>query len=425
MHLPAGSALLLALGALAGSACGESESRPSVAGTPVADAAPAASTSADRPGESLQESKAGTVDGPQRPTADPDTEYDRGAALAAARRFADARRVFEEAARLAPTDGSLAAAVAMFADVDAKRISEDVVQRLFQAGQHANAGRWVEAHAEIDGAIELAPRYARAHGLRGTLWLEQGRPADALNAFEQVVRLDPGFAEGYYNRGATHQALDQHDQAIADHSRAIELQPDFWDAYASRGLAHQNRGLKRGSKPDLTAAMADYTQAHELNAGAVEPLYLRGVLYALAEQWDDAEADFTAVIERDAAHAGAYYNRGLAHQQQGGDDRAVADYTKAIELDPADPKPLINRGMLYAKQQSYERAITDADKAASLAPTLLNPHFNKGQALERMGRQKEAAAEYRTLLKKAGADDSDLPRQARQRLAAIEKSPEY
>jgi len=101
----------------------------------------------------------------------------------------------------------------------------------------------------------------------------------------------------------------------------------------------------------------------------------------------------------------------------------VADYTKAIELDPADPKPLINRGMLYAEQKSYERAIADDDKAASLAPALLNPHYNKGQALEQMGRPKEAAAEYRILLQKAGPDDSALARQARQRLAVIEKSP--
>jgi len=78
--------------------------------------------------------------------------------------------------------------------------------------------------------------------------------------------------------------------------------------------------------------------------------------------------------------------------------RAVADYTKAIELDPAAPESLINRGMLYAKQKSYERAIADYDEAASVAPAMINPHYNKAQALERMDRPKEAAAQCRILL---------------------------
>lgn len=351
---------------------------------------------------------------------DPDSAYDKGAALAAAGRFADARQIFDEAARLASTDGSLAAAVAILRDLAANRISEDAVKRLFQAGQHANAGRWAEAHADVDEAIRLAPDYARMYGLRGTFLLHQGKPEEALKAFDQVVKLDPEFAEGYYNRGATQAALNQHDAAIADFTRAIELQPDFWDAYANRGSSYQNRGLARQNQQDMLAAMADYTKSHDLAPRAVEPLYLRGVLYALTEQWNDAETDLTAVIERDATHAGAYYNRGFAYQNQGGDDRAIADYTKAIELDPADPAPLINRGLLYAKQKSYERAIVDADKAGSLAPALLNPHYNKGQALEQMGRPKEAAAEYRILLQKAGPGEGAFATLARERLAEIE-----
>ena len=425
MSLPRGSALLLALGAIVSLACGGGEPRASAGASAVVKSTPtaAASPSTARPIPSPEGSKTGPADGLQKATFDPDAEYDKGAALAAARRFADARQVFEEAARLAPMDGSLAAAVAMFDDLAAKRISEDVVQRLFQAGQDANAERWAEAHADLDEAIRLAPGYARAHGMRGTLLLLQGKPADALKAFDQVLKLDPAFAEGYFNRGAVYAELRKYDLAIADYTRAIELQPDYWYAYANRGTAHLNRGLARDNTQDAQDAVADFTKAHELNPGAFEPLYQRGLLYALAEEWGAAAADFTAVIERNPGYALASYNRGLAYQNLGADDRAVADYTKAIELDPADPKPLINRGLLYAKQKSYERAIADADKAASLAPALLNAYYNKGLALEQMGRPKEAAAQYRILLQKAGPDDSALAGQARQRLAVIEKAP--
>lgn len=423
MSLRRGGAVLAVLGALMSPGCGREQPGASAAAgeaaksPPAAAAPPAAAVPIPSPGGSTT----GSTEASQKGPFDADAEYEKGAALAAARRFAEAREVFEAAARQAPKDGSLAAAVAMFADLAAKTVSEDVIQRLFQAGQHANAGRLAEAHADVDEAIRLAPEYPRAHGLRGTLWLEQGRPADALKAFEEVVRLDPGGAEGHYNRGATYSALQRHDAAVADFSRAIELKPDFWDAYANRGVARQTRGVASENRQDILDARADYTKAHELNPGAVEPLYLRGMLYATAAEWADAAADLTQVIARNDAHAGAYYNRGLAFQKQGDDNRAIADYTKAIELDPAGPAPLINRGMLYAKQQRYEGALADYDKAASIAPKLLNPHYNKAQALERMNRAKEAAAEYRLLLAKAGSDGGEMARLARERLAVIEK----
>ena len=239
MTLPRSGGLLLALGVIVWPACGGGESGTSAGTGAVTKSTPAAtaSTPTAPPASSPEVSKAGSADTSQKGTLDPGAEYDKGAALAAARRFADAHQVFEEAARLAPTDGSLAAAVAIFRDLAAKHISEDVVQRLFRVTEHANAQRWAE-------------------------------------------------------------------------------------------------------------------------------------------------------------------------------------------IDPADPSPLINRGMLAARQKHYERAIADYDKAASVAPAMINPHYNKAQALERMDRAKEAAAEYRILLQKAGSLDNDLVRRARQRLAVIEKSPE-
>ena len=63
--------------------------------------------------------------------------------------------------------------------------------------------------------------------------------------------------------------------------------------------------MARLSKPDLLAAMADQTKAHELNSAAADPLYRRGELYALAEQWNEAKADFAAAIERELQKNGA------------------------------------------------------------------------------------------------------------------------
>ena len=109
MSLPRSGGLLLALGAIVWPACGGGESGTSAGASAVAKSTPAtaASTPTAPPASSPGGSKAGSAETSQKGTFDPGAEYDKGAALAAARRFADARQVFEEAARLAPADGCL------------------------------------------------------------------------------------------------------------------------------------------------------------------------------------------------------------------------------------------------------------------------------------------------------------------------------
>lgn len=351
---------------------------------------------------------------------DAEAAHDRAAALAAAGKFDEAQAIFEAAARQHALDGTLAAAVAILQDRRAGRVPDAAVQRIFQAFDRANADAWKAAFDHIDHALTLAPGYARVHAARGSLLLMQDRAADAIAPFDRALALDPKLAEAFFNRGVAYSLLEQHDRAIADFTRATELQVNFVAAYTHRGTAYLNRALSRGNAHDITLASADYGKAHQLAPRDPEPLFQRGVLNALTEQWPAAEADFTQVVALDERYPDAYYNRGLAVQQQGADARALADYTKAVDVNPADPKPLINRGLLYAKQKKYEAAIADYDRALALGAGFVNTYYNKGQALEAMGRPADAMAQYAIVVSK-GTPASALVQQARQRLAALQR----
>jgi tetratricopeptide (TPR) repeat protein len=263
---------------------------------------------------------------PTAPRTASEAEYDRGASLAAAGKFKEARATFEAAAKADPGNGSLAAALAILQDADKGRVAIEVVQRIFRATQHATDGRWTDAHAEADAALRRAPQYPRAHAAKASLYVSQGQYAQAVKALDQAVALDPGFAEAYYNRGAVRAELQQIDAAIADYDRAIELQPSYWYAYRNRGSAHTH---KRNSR----AAIADYTKALELRPQDVETRLLRAVVNMAMRQWDAAMPDLSRVIELDPAHAPALYHRGLVYEQKGDVARAKADYAAAIKSD--------------------------------------------------------------------------------------------
>jgi len=54
-----------------------------------------------------------------------------------------------------------------------------------------------------------------------------GRYEEALADFNRAIELDPGDPEHIAGRGQTYQAMGRYDEAQADFSRAVELDPGY------------------------------------------------------------------------------------------------------------------------------------------------------------------------------------------------------
>ena len=63
----------------------------------------------------------------------------------------------------------------------------------------------------------------------------------------------------------------------------------------------------------------------------------RGTAHVSKKEYDRAIADFTEAIEIDPKHVSAYNDRGVAHASKGDYARAIADVTQAVELSSAKP----------------------------------------------------------------------------------------
>ncbi len=77
--------------------------------------------------------------------------------------------------------------------------------------------------ADLNQALQLDPLMAVAHYNRGTLLMQLGAHADALDALNEALRLDPTLGAAYFNRGFIHYTLGNEAAAIADLSRAGQL----------------------------------------------------------------------------------------------------------------------------------------------------------------------------------------------------------
>jgi tetratricopeptide (TPR) repeat protein len=140
----------------------------------------------------------------------------------------------------------------------------------------------------------------------------------------------PGHAMYYSNRGDNDLKNGNYDQAIAEYTQAIDLDPSLTSFYYNRGLAY-------GSKKDYDNAISDFSQVIKMNPRDEGAYFERGFVYAMKGSLELAIADFSQVIQLDPGDAYAYNNRGLAYEKIGQKDKAIKDFERALEL-TTDPK---------------------------------------------------------------------------------------
>src|SRR3546814_21157650 len=103
-------------------------------------------------------------------------------------------------------------------------------------------GRFAEAVADLDKAIELDPFDDWAFLSRGDAFLELGEAERALADYGQVIELEPENPAGYSHRRDALLDLGRRDDALADIEIALRLAPDTSDNYVRRGIVLVDQG---------------------------------------------------------------------------------------------------------------------------------------------------------------------------------------
>ena len=171
----------------------------------------------------------------------------------------------------------------------------------------------------LHGSNPYRPENAPAYGTRGRAYLFKDDYDQAIADCTEAIRLDPAFSEAYDVRAAAYKYIAANDQAIADYTALILLNPDaYW---------HRCRGDFYREMADYDKAIADYTEAIRLAhyielklkgtyegklRGTNEHLLAyrnRGRAYLFKDDYDQAIADFTEAIQIDPEFSAAHCPR--------------------------------------------------------------------------------------------------------------------
>ena len=163
-------------------------------------------------------------------------------------------------------------------------------------------------------------------------------------------------------------------------------------------LLYSDRGVLLGSKNELDAALADYSEAIRLDPSKFGALNNRGNLYTNRGQFDLALNDFAQAIKVNPSFAASFNNRGVAYKAKGDYDRAIQDFDEAIRLDPKDAAAFNNRGLAYKHKGDYDHAVQDFGQAIQIDPNYLFAYWNRGDMYREKKDFRRAMGDYHKAL---------------------------
>jgi tetratricopeptide (TPR) repeat protein len=246
------------------------------------------------------------------------------------------------------------------------------VETLFaQAVTHHRAGRLAEAGKLYQAVLAAAPEHAPALHLLGTLALEIGQGAAAIDLIAAAIAIDAGIAAYHNDLGEALRRAGRLDEAGEHYAQALALEPGSAAALCNLGLLAQSRG-------DHEMAIEQYRRALLLDPGLGVAQRNLGAALLESGELEAAAAELELAYERDPAHPAALLNLGNLRQAQDRYDEAIGLYRTLLATDPAHVPALINLAEALQRQGRPDLALPSFERALELAPDLPAAQWSTG-----------------------------------------------
>ncbi len=143
--------------------------------------------------------------------------------------------------------------------------------------------QYEEALTEIEQALRLDNKHARAYMVRALIYRAREQYTKAMHELNQAIKADEMYVEAYLNRANLYIVQKQHDKAMADLGVAIKLFPHDARPVYSLGNMLMHMG-------DMERAQRYLEKATQLDAKLGDAYFDLGHIYDKKGDWEKAQA---------------------------------------------------------------------------------------------------------------------------------------
>ncbi|HHT9127023.1 MAG TPA: tetratricopeptide repeat protein [Candidatus Brocadiia bacterium] len=151
--------------------------------------------------------------------------------------------------------------------------SDNDAAKHFNTGiESAKKGNLDEAITSWKKAIEIDPKFIKAHNYLARSYYTKERFDDALSEYKTVTELDPADAMAQASIGFVYRMKEMYDDAIAACNKALQTDPRLAAAYNCIGLSYTQKKM-------YAEAVNAFKSALEINPNYADALFGLGVAY--------------------------------------------------------------------------------------------------------------------------------------------------
>jgi tetratricopeptide (TPR) repeat protein len=250
-------------------------------------------------------------------------------------------------------------------------------------------GKMAEAAAAFSKEIVQDPKNLDAMQMDGVSLFREGKSSEAIPLLEQAHRSVPNAnVDPNYVLGLCYMDTRRYDDARKAFAGQYSFPPDSAPAYllAARMLMRRDY---------LPVAEESARKALALNPALPQAHLLLGEIELAHGQSVDAIADLEKERDLNPLDGAVYERLGDAYIHTGNFDLAQQALDRAVLLEPNVNAPFILLGKVLLKQQNSMMAEMYLEHALQIDPKNYMAHYLLGQAYRALGRSDDAAREYK------------------------------
>jgi cellulose synthase operon protein C len=298
----------------------------------------------------------------------------------------NAEQEYTTAQKLAPTDPSVEASVAMF---------------------YARERKLPEAESQLKSAMQASPSSLAVLNAYADVLVSEKKTQQANALASQFVTKNPNDAGGHFVMARLY-LLDKNDAgALSETKECLRLDPKNVDAYLQLGQIYQNQG-------NNAAAVQAYLQGSQLSPSSAPILTKIGDLYSSEGNVSNAIEEYQKALNIDPTFAIAANNLAWVYAEQGQNlDVALGLAQKAKAEEPNAPSISDTLAWVMFRKGDYAGAVPLLQECIRKVPNDAQFHYHLGMALVSDGKKSAGKTELQAALQmKLDSQDAAQARKA-------------
>jgi tetratricopeptide (TPR) repeat protein len=340
----------------------------------------------------------------------PEAEYQRGAALVALKRPAEAEIAFRRAIELRKDWAlPLSALGSLLSRSEKDKDAEPLLRRALQLGtkdfttlDSLSTVRW--RAGDKPEALALAQRATDDEGATASAWVwrgiaerANGKTTAAAASLDHALQMEPKNVAALRERAEARVAAAEYDQATEDLKAALLIVPGDKDLSLRLARVYELAGKKDEAQPIYEAFGQSVDPPTPQLPGVVN---VKGSAEDIAAANSDdpkvAQPALEKLIAANAKNAGLFARLGEVTRRL--DPQKSADaYRRANEIDPGNPKYATGYAAALVQARRFAEAVVILRQVIALAPNEYAAHANLALALYELKDFPKALPEYEWL----------------------------